>query len=400
MLPESFNFKCPSKTGSGFRALDQLPSDLLAINASHPLIITDKYCSGKYKKTIENAFKCSEMTLGIYNGIKSNSGIETVSELAKIYNDNGFDSIIALGHGRIADIAKILNVVISGKPDDLKELAGVDKITSPLKPFVYIPVLNSDGREVTGDAYLDEETSFSSNFLMPNIVCIDPRIITEESPYKVINSAFRALTIASESYTEGDNPLSGAYEHIAIEFVMTNLKNVVENSYKEKKRFSKLNLDTTETKERICLVNASIMSGYIYSNKPQGISEKLGYAISKKCSVEPGIAMGIVLPYSLEYKANRKNYDLEKFMLPIAGLDIYCSTPAGQRFDSAIGQIRYLQNEFYSITSTEVPRTLEDAGLDESMLSEIAKEVACDDYHEATCFFILEHAFYGKPVLP
>jgi alcohol dehydrogenase len=110
--------------------------------------------------------------------------------------------------------------------------------------------------------------------------------------------------------------------------------------------------------------------------------------------------MGIILPYSLEYKVYRKDHELENYMLPVAGLDIYCNTPPGQRFDSAIGKIRYLTNELYSITATEIPRTLEDAGLSESDLSEIAKEVSCEEFHEATCFFILEHAFEGKPVTP
>lgn len=399
MLQNSFSFKCPSKTGSGFRALDQLPGDLTAINAHNPLIITNRYNSEKHLKTIVNAFKCSDLSIGVYDGIKSDSNIETISELSKIYNDNGFDSIIALGHGNIADIAKVLNIAVSGKPSDIKDFTGVDKITNPLKPFAYIPVLRCDGSETSSEAILGD-LIYRSDHLMPNIVCIDSRIMIEESPNYVIDSAFKALTIASEAYTENDNPLAGSYAHIAIEFVMTNLKRVVIQSYEEKKRFSKFKLDDTDSMERASLVSASVMGGYIHSNKEEGISEKLGNAVSKRCGIPSGIAMGIILPYSLEYKVYRKGFELENYMLPVAGLDIYCNTPPGQRFDSAIGKVRYLTNELYSITSTEVPRTLEDAGLSESDLSEIAKEVSCDEYHEATCFFILEHAFEGKPVTP
>ncbi len=110
--------------------------------------------------------------------------------------------------------------------------------------------------------------------------------------------------------------------------------------------------------------------------------------------------MGILIQYILEYKSNRKNINLEKLFLPLAGIDLYSSTPEGQRFDSAVGMIRFLQNELYNITSTRIPRTLEDVKIPREKFQEIAEKVADDEYDVEKCLLLLEHAYEGKPVTP
>jgi alcohol dehydrogenase len=121
-LPDYFEFMCPVKTGSGYRALEHLPMDLVALDAKRPLIVTEKkHTAGGKVKHIANAFKASGVKLGAYDGVTEMSGIETVRELFGLYRDKGFDAIIALGHGNVVDIAKILNIAVSGRPEDLKE---------------------------------------------------------------------------------------------------------------------------------------------------------------------------------------------------------------------------------------------------------------------------------------
>lgn len=401
LLQENIEFMCPVKIGSGKNALEHLPIDLAASNAKKPLIITTKNHNAEgLIKNIVNAFKTSGLVLGVYDAIDDSPGLETIKKLTDIYMDKGFDSIIAVGGGKVADVAKVLNIVVSGSPEDLKKSVGVDNIADPLRPFVYVPTSLGLGGEVSGDAAIGD-MEFSSKYLMPCIVTIDPRMLKEEKLENVVNLALAALTKASEVYADqASDPFVSAYAHLAIDFVMSNLETVVKNSVAENGWFGKIKNEFTDKKGRIALANASISADSVYANASKGLAQKLGQEISETCDVKPGIAMGIMLPYVLEYNVYRKGQNSEKFMLPVAGLDIYTRTPIGQRFDSAIGKIRHLQNELYAISSALIPRTLEDINLSKDILKAIAEKTAGDDYDKDACMMILEHAYEGKPVTP
>ena len=401
LLQENIEFMSPAKVGAGKNALEHLPIDLAALNAKKPLIITtkDNNAYGLIKNII-NAFKTSGLVLGVYDAIDDNPDVETIKTLTGVYINKGFDSIIAVGGGAVADVAKALNIVVSGQPEDLKKSVGKDKISDPLRPFVYVPTSLGAGGEASSTAVIGDMV-FSSNYLIPDLIVIDPRMLKEERLENVVNLALTALTRSAEVYADLKNdPFVCSYAHLAIECVMSSLEKVVKTQVAEEGWFSKIKNKFTGNGERIALANAAITADSVASNVADGLAERLGLEISEVCDVKSGIAMGIMLPYVLEYNVYRKGHDSEKLMLPVAGLDIYWSTPVGQRFDSAIGKIRHLQNELYSISNAMVPRTLEDMHLSKDMLVQIAEKVAGDDYDKDVCLMILENAYEGKPVTP
>ena len=139
-FPDNYEFYCPVKINSGNRALENLPFELDALNARKPLIVTDKENAKKgLIKKITDAFKDSGMTLGIFDGVPPVPDRKLVRGLMNRYRDTGCDSIIAAGEGVVVDTAKALNIVVSGRPEDLHEAAGEDMIQNPLGPFVFVP---------------------------------------------------------------------------------------------------------------------------------------------------------------------------------------------------------------------------------------------------------------------
>lgn len=401
-LPDSFAFMCPVKTGAGAGALEHLPVDLASFDAARPLIITRKKSeeNGLIKK-IACAFKTSGLTLGVYDGIDDMAGKETVKDLCGLYLDKGFDSIIALGNGRSVDVAKAVNIAVSGKPEDLKEALETGTLTKPLRPLVYIPTGTGTARECSGEIQLEGKTIVSP-YLMPDLVTMDARMLIDEDPEKIIDTALAALTYAAEAFAcPKSNPCSGAYAQIVIDAVMNNLMDVVKDSLAQKGFLASLKDRLSGKESRMALTSATCMAGYVYANAPRGLAVDLARELVDMCDVKPGIAMGILLPYVLEYQAHREGRELSKIMRPMAGLDLYCSTPQGQRFDSAMGKIRHLVNELFILTSTSTPRTLEDLRLSFDTLESIAGKVADRRKEEKAgfaCMAILEHAFYGKPV--
>jgi alcohol dehydrogenase len=401
-LPGYFEFMCPVKTGSGNQALEHLPSDLAALDARKPLILTEKRNREKgLVNQLANAFRTWNLTLGVYDGIDETTNLETVRNLYTLYLDRGFDCIIALGNGNVMNVAKILNIAVSGKPEDLKRVKDGEPLTEPLKPLVYIPVISGSATETSGDVCFDGMT-VSSRYLMPDIVTIDPRMLADEAPENMANTGLAALTFGIEAYMAGDaNPFSMTYAQLTVDFVINNLEKLIGESLVERGRIKTVIREFAAKKERTALVNAACMAGYVYSNTPRGLASILGREVADATGTPEGMVSGLLLPYVME-SAVCSGADLSAVMRPMAGIETFCATPEGQRFDYAVNRIRHLQNELFNLTEGRIPRTLDDLKISRKTLADIAEKVgaATGEFDKDLCLMILEHAFDGKPVKP
>ncbi len=105
LLQENIEFMSPVKIGAGNKALEHLPIDLSMLNAKKPLVITTKEINASgLIKNIVNAFKTSGLVLGVYDAVNADSDINTVKILTEIYQEKGFDSIMAVGGDAVVNI--------------------------------------------------------------------------------------------------------------------------------------------------------------------------------------------------------------------------------------------------------------------------------------------------------
>jgi len=387
-LPDNYEFYCPVKTNSGNRALEHIPIDLDALSSRKPLIITSKNVAGKgVVRKIINAFKESGITVGIFDAVPDVPDIKFIEEISNIYRNKEHDSIMALGGGPIVDVAKIMNIAVSYNIQGLKELAGDDLIINPLGPFVLVPTLSGTGYETSRFAKI-EDLTFSSHFLMPDLVVIDPRMIKAEDSEIVVATAMAALTHSAEAYTcPAKNPLTDTYAYAAIQYIAENLVNVIE--------------EPKDKEGRLALANAAAMAGCALSNTTVDIVHTLGEVVGDMFDLPDGICMGILLPYGLEYSSNKNGYHTADLLLPLAGFDEYAKTSENLRARVAINMITEMQHDLYDATRGEIPRTLEEAEVPRYMLQDIAEKAVShgspkidfDGY-----LTVLEHAWEGKPI--
>ncbi len=387
-LPDNYEFYCPVKTNSGNRALEHIPIDLDALSSRKPLIVTSKDVAGKGAvKKIVNAFKDSGITVGIFDAVPDVPDIKFIEEVSNIYRNKEHDSIVALGGGPIVDVAKIMNIAVSYNIQGLKELAGDDLIINPLGPFVLVPTLSGTGYETSRFAKI-ENLTFSSHFLMPDLVVIDPRMIKAEDSQIVVATAMTALTHSAEAYTcPAKNPLTDTYAYAAIQYIAENLVNVIEES--------------KDKEGRLALANAAAMAGCALSNTAVDIVHTLGEVVGDMFDLPNGICMGILLPYGLEYSSNKNGYHTADLLLPLAGFDEYAKTSENLRARVAINMITEMQHDLYDATRGEIPRTLEEAEVPRYMLQDIAeKAVSCGSpkFDFDGYLTVLEHAWEGKPI--
>lgn len=379
-LQSYFEFFSQHKIISGNKALDQLPMELYSLNAVKPLVIIDEESHQKgLSKEIVNAACDTDMIIGgIFHEVPDYASVALIDELAILFRARGCDSIIGIGGGAVMNLAKGLSIKVSEQDKSILDFAGTDKIGTHLKPLVYIPASRGDGLEASNVAEIDHR-EFRSDFLYPDVVCLDPRMTRGCCRECVADTAMTALTQAVESITDQHhNPMNDAYAYPAIQLLSENLAASAKNPRNKK--------------SSLAMANAAVISSITYSNSPTGTVFATADAISKHTGLQRGICMGALLPHRLEIMVKNKERIREELFLALAGIDTFVSTPKEQRVSESIRRIRSFQSVFKGI----IPASIGEFMIPKYKLKEIA-ERAVDTHGKSIksgdCLKLLETAY-------
>ncbi|MBU0970601.1 MAG: iron-containing alcohol dehydrogenase [Proteobacteria bacterium] len=392
MNTENFTFFCPCKTLFGLNALAHLPFDLSAMGCHKPLVLLDKEAQlAGCTKPLARAFKESGMTLGICpptdNDPNTHAGQERgmLKELYHLYGDKGFDGIIALGTGNMVNLAKALNMAVTLGPDCLKAID--TPITRPLNPFVYIPTGMGTGMETCNQAQFDGQT-FTSAFLMPDLVLVDPKTLTKSHGLPLVDAALTCLSVCCQAHALTDNPPARAYAATGIGLIMENFMPLATHLLTPGSV-----LDKQSARRLLAnLAHASAITGILLANCAHLPGVGMGRIVADHCTATPGQAMAILLPSVLDLMGKKKAGPL---LLHLSGPDAFAATPEAQRPALAIQKIQAVLNALYRISLGTLPRTLGDAGLDKAAIPELSRAMAPEQAE-----VVLTCALDGRPLNP
>ncbi len=367
--PGDFTFLCRTKTLFGVKALAHLPFELWGMGVRKPMVIMDDSARAAQLTTpLCRIFKESNMILGISAPIDGDRGREEIvdskiiQELYRIYTDRGFDAVIALGTGRVADMAKNLNIAVSLGPGVLKKRDDNLKIVHSLSPWAYVPTGVGTGSE-TGCQAVFNRHMIDSPFLAPDLAVIDPVMLLTETPTPLINAGLTALSVCCEAYVCLNNPPARAYAATGIRLVMESLLPLLifllDTAPGLKKKVHK----NAAAEHLAKITHASVITGYLLANGERLTGFKLGSRLAHYCSVSPGVAMAIILPALLELSADHVA-DAGRVLLPLAGPDGFAAVPKFRQWSGVIHKLHDIMAEIHRIFQGTVPRTLEDMGMD------------------------------------
>ncbi|MEW6527171.1 MAG: iron-containing alcohol dehydrogenase [Spirochaetota bacterium] len=380
MIPYNFTFLSHPKICSGLKALEHIPFELESLNARKPLVITSaRWAKKGLAKTLTKALYDSNITIGaLFTNAPNYPSVTIINELSKLYRDRGCDSIIALGSGGIAHIAKAVNMAVSLKTDILKctDLT----ISSPLKPLICAPTADCEGGEMAAIAYY-ERFEKQSDFLYPDVIVIDSRITRHATSQEVANCALTSLAHAIEACgIAAPNPINDAYAHTALQFIYQYLPKTIKRP---------CNKDGS-----VAIVNAAACADTAFSNAPQGIVHTLAQAIVLDTNLQPGKVMGILLRYSLAAKLHAKGGIRPELLLALAGIDTYAKTPEKDRQKVAYDYLI----KCIDATGNYAPSTLKGLNIPHYKLKEYARLAAVKNkqHKETEYMALLEKSFEGK----
>ena len=355
---------------SGENALENLPHELKMMGAKKPIVLTDAILAkcGTLDK-VQKAFKGFDIDVTeTYTEIPPDSSIKVINEIAGIFKAKGCDSIIALGGGSVIDTAKGLRIVIEQGGNDIMDYMGLDSL--PRKDriaFAVIPTTSGTGSECTNVAVIanpdkNVKMEFISYDLLPDFAVLDPRM-TETMPPKITaNTGVDALVHAIEGYTcLQKNPLSQSYAFAAIRLITTFLPKAV--------------LEGGNHEYRLAMSNAATMAGIAFSNSMVGLVHAIGHAVGGVAHVPHGIAMAILLPHVMKFNLETLKPAYAELLLPLAGAEIYATTPKEERAQKAIEFVTAFIKQFESVG---LPTKLSDAKVTEDQFDAIAQTAIND----------------------
>jgi len=341
------------KTIAGHKALESIAGELDTLGARNPIIITDKGVSGAgLIKIVRTALGKKVKIAAIEDNVPPDSDVSVVNRVAKLYKSKKCDSIIAVGGGSVMDTAKAVNILVSLGGDDLMSYTGAGKVTEKLNPLVVIPTTSGTGSEMTLVAVIADHArkmkmAFTSYFLLPDLAVLDSRMTKTLPPFLTSSTAMDALTHACEAYTcMGKNPLSDAYAIPAIQLISQNVVRAVKKP--------------GDMKARLALANGSALAGVAFSNSMVAIVHNIGHAIGGVCNVPHGVAMGILLPYGLEYNYHKSAHYTADLLYPLAGEEEFINTPLNKRPEKAVAYIRQLNEDLHAATGGRHSRYLKE----------------------------------------
>lgn len=361
-----YEFFCPVKIVAGHKALEHIPFELSTLQAKRPMVLTDKgVVAVGLLKHVEAAFADSDISLAaVFDDVPPDSSMQTVRNAAALYRANNCDAIIAVGGGSVIDTAKATNILVSEGGDDLHIYSGAHNLKRPLKPLYVVPTTAGTGSETTMVAVVSDtdkgvKVPFTSYFLLPTAAILDPRMTLTLPPHITAMTAMDAMTHAVEAFTcLAANPISDAYATAAIRKISDNLLKVMDNP--------------ADADGRLELAQASTMAGIAFSNAMVGLVHALGHSAGAVCHLPHGLVMSLFLPYVLEYNMDVNGDRIGELLLPLAGADVYATTPRAERARKAIAHIRGMRDELHA--RCKLPRTLQETGkVQESQLAQIAE---------------------------
>jgi len=379
-VPDLFSFQSPVKIQSGKRALENLPLELAGSNARKPLVLCGPQKDGTAER-FAAAFGDSGVAIVLYENLPADPDLATLRGLWDLYRDRGCDAIIALGGGATADAAKVLNIAVSGRPEDVEQAAGGGPVAARLRPFIYCPAAPGDGRETSCFARLGKR-DFSSMSLMPNLAVIDPRLLREGPAGALTASIVAALATAVEAcLAPAHNPLIDVYASVAIRLL-------AENAAAERKRTAAL----------APAANALCLAGVVLSNAARGPASRLAAALSVKTRMPETTALAILLPHAAAFLAKRQPAAAAELLLPLAGADAFAVTPPGERASRVSPRLRVLLCDLAGAADAP-PASFEAAGLAKEALPEAARLAALAEsgLSEADGLEILSLAWTAAP---
>ena len=278
----------------GIGAVENVGKIAQEIGATKALIVTDAgVASAALLDVIKNSLQKGRIEFGIFEGCLPDAPLNVIEECTKTVKKGNYNLIIGVGGGSVIDTAKVASLRLASEVD-VRNILGFDQVKESGIPKIFIPTTAGTGSELTRAAVITDTKDgqkkvIFSKYLRANTAIIDPLMTLNLPPKVTADSGMDALSHAIEAYGSWKaNIISDMYAEKTIQLVTENLCMAYAKGRKHPEARYKLSVAAA----------LGILAGM---GSGSGLAHSMNYPIAVKAKITHGAALGIILPYVMEY---------------------------------------------------------------------------------------------------
>ncbi len=284
------------------------------------LIVTDKGVSkvglvDKVKPHLEK----QGLNISVYDELTTEPSMDSMSACVKFARDGKFNLVVGVGGGASMDSAKVAAAMITNE-GTLQHYATPteDRFKVRSAPKIMIPTTAGTGSETSWFAVIIEKetmykTWIASPAMLADVAIVDPLMTLGLPAKQTAATAFDALGHNGEGYICSEaNPISDAQAVMSIELV----------AQYSRRAYHK----PDDLEARLNIAMAAMLGGivitYPWIGGPAILGHCVAEALGPKFNIPHGSAVGLCLPYIMEYNLPNCIPKLKRFAQAM-GVDVH-----------------------------------------------------------------------------
>jgi len=269
---------------------------LLEIQGQKALIVTDPVILELgLVDEVRRKLAAAGIESSVFAEVEPNPSLKTVQRGAQVALAYEPDWIIAVGGGSPIDAAKGIFVLYERPDIPVDGICPVGTLGLRQKArLIAIPTTSGTGAETTWAMVLTDTEEHRKINLghaenIPDVAIIDPALVLRLPRQITGDTGMDVLTHAVEGYTsQWRNDFTDGLCLKATQLVFDYLPAAVEQG-----------ADDAEAREK--MHNAATIAGLGFGNSMAAMAHGLGHSLGAVCGVPHGRAVGLLLPYTIEY---------------------------------------------------------------------------------------------------
>jgi alcohol dehydrogenase class IV len=283
------------KTLFGVGALNGIGDLLKELNAGKVVVVTDKgIVSTGIIDRVQSLLDHAGVMADVFDKCGLEAPVSIIQELSRMTVEGKYDLLVGLGGGSVMDTTKAACHLATNPDLTAQDLIAMKPIGKSLKKLL-IPTTAGTGSEwslaavITNDTVEDRSYPFFGEMNLPDAVIIDPELTLTLPQSITAHTGMDALTHAIEAFTcRGANIVTDMFAAKAMELIFSSLREAYSKGVSAPE--ARYNLSFAAS----CAMFAGSVGGV-------GLSHFMNTALSKKAHISHGLAVGLMLPYVMEY---------------------------------------------------------------------------------------------------
>lgn len=361
---QNFDYCTPTRLIFGQGAVEKLPE--VVSRYGKKILMT--YGGGSIKK-LGLYDKVKELLKGVeiveLSGIQPNPKYDpSVLEGVKLCKENNVDVILSVGGGSVLDCSKAIaaGAKYDGDPWDLISYKVKAKDALPIVDIITLAATGSeyDCGGVISRTETNDKIGYMDSLLYPVASFLDPTYTFTVSKKQTAAGCADAMNHIMEQYfCEDSTLLNDGFMEAGLKSLMENAKKCLENPE-----------DYTARAEMMLTCTYGCNGIYSLGNSPSGWPcHGMEHALSAYYDITHGEGLAIITPRWMKHILSEKTVD--RFVK--YGVNVFGINPDQDKFEIANQAIDATYKFFESI---HIPMHLQEVGIDESRIDEMAKHVA------------------------